>query len=65
MYHVIGFNKDDINPMGFVLFRLLKFFKILSLFPNRFKHIKDQFYLYTDSMKLAFVSYKTFGSSLV
>jgi len=61
VYEGAGYTGEEINPRGFVLFRVLRVFKLTAIFPSRFKYVQENLHLYADSLKLAYVSYKTFG----
>jgi len=60
-----GYTGSGISPRGFVLFRVLRFFKLAEIFPNHFKGIVENLQLYGKSLKLAYVSYKAFGTFII
>jgi len=60
-----GYTGSGISPRGFVLFRVLRFFKLAAIFPNHFKGMLENLRLYGESLKLAFVSYKAFGTFII
>jgi len=65
VYEAAGYDGHEINPFGFVLFRVLRIFYLTSVFPSRLSNIEENLHLYTDSLKLAYVSYKTFGVFII
>jgi len=60
-----GYKGSAISPRGFVLVRVLRFSKFAAIFPNHFKGMQENLQLYGESLKLAYVSYKAFGTFII
>jgi len=64
MYKEAGYT-GHINPRGFVFVRVLRVFKLATIFPSRFRYIQKHLNIYRDALKLAYVSYKAFSTFLI
>jgi len=65
VYKGAGYTGGHINPCGFVFVRVLRVFKLLAIFPFRFRYVEKHLHVYRDSLRLAWVSYKAFGTFII
>jgi len=58
IYKSAGYTGDDITLNGFVLCRILRFFKLSRILPSMFSSLKEQLDIYENTLTLAYTSYK-------
>jgi len=65
IYRGGGYTGREISPRGFVFLRVLRFFKLGEIFPKWFETMLENLKLYGESLKLAWVCYKAFGTFVI
>jgi len=58
IYKSASYTGEDITLNGFVLFRILRVFKLSHIFPTVFSSLKEQLDIYENTLSLAYTSYK-------
>jgi len=58
IYKSAGYTGGDLTLNGFMLFRILRVFKLSQIFPSAFSSLKEQIDIYENTLILAYTSYK-------